>query len=107
MGATRDIVSRAMKDQTFRQNLLKDAKTTIQKELGIEFPEGVTIQVHENAPNVVHLVLPSPLDMSTQRPLTKEQLQQVAGGVYTAPTMSGVTFGGYTGCCATHIRCTA
>ena len=60
MGATNDIVTKAMKDPGFRQRLIKDPKNAIAAELGMQFPEGVTIQVHENSPKVIHLVLPGP-----------------------------------------------
>ena len=97
MGTTREIVAKAMKDEAFRASLLKDTKTTIKKEFGIDFPEGVTIRVHENSPTVINLVLPAPIDLSTDRSLSQEELAQVAGGVLSR---GGTTFGGFTSCCS-------
>lgn len=126
MGATRDIIARAMKDEAFRKNLLKDARGAVKKDLGIEFPEGVKIHVHENSPTVIHLVLPTPLEISTERTLSDPELAQVAGGLTLArqtlgcvgPTLgptigasplplsqklspiASATFGAYTSCCS-------
>jgi len=52
------LLARAMKDETWRQELLANPKTLIERELGITLPQGVTIQVHEDTPTTVHLVLP-------------------------------------------------
>jgi hypothetical protein len=87
MGATRDIIAKAVKDQAFREQLLKNPKSAIQKEFGITFPEGVTVRVHENSPTVINLVLPEPLELSSQRELTPQELQQVAGGTITMATL--------------------
>ena len=87
MGKTREIVKRAMKDEAFRERLLSDAKATIQKEFGVEFPEAMTVRVHEDSPTVINLVLPPPLDLSTGRSLSEEELKQVAGGATTKPIM--------------------
>ena len=111
MGATRTIVSKAMKDAAFRQRLLKDAKATLEQELGVKLPEGMTVRV--------------------QRELSENELQQISGGVISrdlqpiggvlpspinpldpvlpggglAPLpggkiSAGATFGAYTGCCS-------
>jgi hypothetical protein len=80
-----------MKDEGFRQRLLKNPKDAIQKELGLELPKQITVQVHENSATVVHLVLPAPLDLSTDRTLSESELGQVAGGATTKPTLVFVT----------------
>jgi hypothetical protein len=92
MGLTRDIVSKASRDQSFRERLLKDPKAAIQTEFGVEFPQNVTVRVHENTGTIFNLVLPEPVEVSSQRDLTPEQLQQVAGG-------KAGTFGGVSNCC--------
>jgi hypothetical protein len=122
MGNTKAIVTKATKDQEFRQRLLQDPKATIAKELGVDFPEGVTVHVHENSPGAIHLVLPA-----MERTLSEQELSQVAGGIITgtltrSPTLSPrlgptlgaplqplpgplspmdkTTFEEYTGCCS-------
>lgn len=56
--AQQQLLSRAMKDEAFRQELLSDPKTLFEHELGITIPDSVTIQVHEDTSTTVHLVLP-------------------------------------------------
>jgi len=88
MGATREIIAKAVKDEAFREQLLKNPKGAIHKEFGIDFPEGLTIQVHQNSPTVINLVLPEPLELSTQRELSPQELQQVAGGAIAMATLT-------------------
>ena len=52
------IIGKATEDETFRSKLLSDPKSSIEEELGITIPDGVTVQVHENTTQHVHLVLP-------------------------------------------------
>lgn len=52
------ITARAMKDETFRQQLLSDPRQTLERELGIGLPEGVSVHVYEDTSTVLHLVLP-------------------------------------------------
>src|SRR4051812_38038289 len=91
MGATKTIVTKALKDQGFRQRLVKDPKAVIEQELGIHFPEGVSVQVHENSAAVVHLVLPG-AEVAVQQGLSDQDLAAVAGGVNLAtggPVLKG------------------
>jgi len=101
MGTTRAIVNKAMKDAEFRTRLMKDPKAAIEKEFGVQFPDGVKVQVHQNTADVVNVVLPSPLEVSTDRSLSQQELEQVAGGLMkNNPIKGGDTFGSYTGCCS-------
>jgi hypothetical protein len=52
------LLARAMKDEAWRQELLTNPKTLIERELGITLPQGVTIATHEDTSTTVHLVLP-------------------------------------------------
>lgn len=52
------IISIAMHDRAFREELLRDPKETLERELGISFPEEVQIEMHEDTPTTIHLVLP-------------------------------------------------
>jgi len=52
------LLARAMKDEAWRQELLTNPKTLIERELGISLPQGVTIATHEDTSTTVHLVLP-------------------------------------------------
>lgn len=73
------LVTRAMKDEAFRQSLLTDPKQTIEQEFGISIPEGIEIVVHEESADTLHLVLPSQSD-NLDRPLTEKELEALAGG---------------------------
>lgn len=54
----RELRARVMRDDQFRQSLLRDPKGTIERELGAKVPAGVTIHVHEDTANAIHLVVP-------------------------------------------------
>jgi Nitrile hydratase, alpha chain len=89
MGITRDIVAKATKDQAFRKRLLADPKAAIQQEFGVSLPADVKLQVHENSPSVVNLVIPGAEQL--QRTLSAEELEQVSGGVMRRKTTAFVT----------------
>ena len=74
------IVAKAVKDEAFRQHLLNNPKLALERELGLAFPQGVTVQVHEEGPTILHLVLPmKPLAGELQE-LSDEELEEVSGG---------------------------
>jgi Nitrile hydratase, alpha chain len=89
MGITRDIVAKATKDEAFRKRLLADPKAAIEKEFGVSLPAEVKVQVHENSPSVVNLVLPGAAQL--QRTLSPEELDQVSGGMARKKPMIFVT----------------
>ena len=75
VGAVRErLIEMAAEDETFRARLLADPTKTVEDELGIKAPEGFTLEVHEEAANVSHLVLPPPSQ------LEEAALAQAAGG---------------------------
>ena len=67
------LIEKAGEDQTFRAQLLTSPLETVRDELGIQAPEGFTLQVHEETAHTAHLVLP---------PVTKldEQALEAASG---------------------------
>ncbi|HXZ03320.1 MAG TPA: NHLP leader peptide family RiPP precursor [Ktedonobacteraceae bacterium] len=52
------IISIAMHDRAFREELLSNPKEALERELGISFPQEVDVEVHEDTPTTIHLVLP-------------------------------------------------
>ena len=52
------IISIAMHDQAFREELVRNPKETLERELGISFPPEVEIEMHQDTPTIIHLVLP-------------------------------------------------
>lgn len=71
------IFARAVKDDKFRQELLNNPKAIVERELGIKLSPEMTIQVHEETPTIMHLVLPlAPKQMSEKTTTSKITLQQ-------------------------------
>jgi hypothetical protein len=79
MGATRDIVDRAVRDASFRAALKADPKKAIAQALGVTLPEDLVISIHEDGPTTVHIVLPAAAE-SGEPPLTDDDITRVAGG---------------------------
>jgi hypothetical protein len=73
------IAVQAMKDDSFRAELIADATGTFEKYSGQALPEGVRVEVHENSSNVTHFVLPPKLD---EGELSDDDLEKVAGGEF-------------------------
>ena len=67
------LTERASVDADFRSRLLSDPKAAVQEELGVEVPDEVAIQVHENDMQTVHVALPA-------TDLAEEQLEAISAG---------------------------
>lgn len=67
------LTERASVDGDFRSRLLSDPKAAVQEELGVEVPDEVAIQVHENDMQTVHVALPA-------TDLAEEQLEAISAG---------------------------
>jgi hypothetical protein len=78
------IIARVMKDEVFRQRFKGNPKVVLERELGITFPHDVTVQVHEDTPTVLHLVLPRKPQVGAPQELSEVELEQV-GGEYRFP----------------------
>lgn len=49
---------RAIQDPDFRERLLREPKQVIEEEIGLKFPEGLQISVHEEKLNQLYVILP-------------------------------------------------
>jgi len=87
------VIVRAMKDEAFRQELLSSPKGVLERELGITFLQGVTIQIHEDTSTTRHLVLPEKVPTGALGELSDAELEQAAGSQITSTIC--------TACCAT------
>ena len=52
------LIARASADPCFRSSLLSSPKAAIAEETGLILPEDVVVEVHEELPSRLHLVLP-------------------------------------------------
>lgn len=74
------LIARAMKDNTFRQELISNPNAVVMKEMNLhveraEWPNALEVKVIEQPANALYLVLPSIPDE-----LSDEALEQVAAG---------------------------
>jgi hypothetical protein len=76
---TSRIVDRATRDPQFRQELLRNPTETVEQELGVRLPAGMEIQVVEETPSTLYLVLP-PQPVAAGQEISDRELEQVAGG---------------------------
>ena len=80
------LLEKAAGDEAFRARLLADPKAAVRDELGLEVPAGFSIEVHEEASDTSHLVLPP------SAALGEAELGQVAGGfIWDANIEHGVS----------------
>jgi hypothetical protein len=56
--AEQNLREMAAKDPQFRSDLLKNPSGTLEKLFGGKLPGGVTVAVHEETPNQIHIVIP-------------------------------------------------
>jgi hypothetical protein len=75
------VIERALKDESFHRQLVADPRTALQQVLGVSLPGTVSIEVLEETPSTMYLVLP-PAE-SGSRELSEDELGAVAGGGIT------------------------
>jgi hypothetical protein len=51
------LTARAAEDPDFRERLLENPKRVIEAEIGLRFPDGLSVAVHEEKLNQLHVVL--------------------------------------------------
>jgi hypothetical protein len=82
------IVTRALKDEAFRQELLSNPKAAVERGLGIALPQGTNIQVYEDTSDTVHIVLPMKVQSGEPQELSDEELEQAVGGLGVTPILA-------------------
>jgi hypothetical protein len=73
------LIERAAKDEAFRRALVADPKGTLERELGVRMPDGVSLAIIEETPTRRYLVLP-PAPRRDGGELSDTDLESVAGG---------------------------
>ena len=74
------LIERAMKDESFRKQLIENPGATIEAETDIKIPETMNIRVLEEDPKTFYLVLPFTHGNTPEMELTEAELESVAGG---------------------------
>ena len=68
------IAMKATEDDEFRARLVADPRATVEAEIGLRFPDGYQLHVHEESATDAHMVLPPKPELS------QEHLDRIAGG---------------------------
>ncbi|MBD2207949.1 NHLP leader peptide family natural product precursor [Calothrix sp. FACHB-1219] len=75
------IIAKAMEDPAYKQRLLSNAKEVLEEELGVELPEGLSIEVLQQSSKQLYLVLPIDIDeLVRDGIISQSELEAVAGG---------------------------
>jgi hypothetical protein len=59
------VAAQALADDDYRQRLIDDPRSVL-REAGLVVPDELEVVIHQNRANVLHLVLPSPLEAAAQ-----------------------------------------
>jgi hypothetical protein len=74
------IIAKAWQDEAFKQELLSNPKAVFSREMGQSIPDEVEIEVIEENPTTLYMVLPMKPTMNFDSELSEDQLEAVAGG---------------------------
>jgi hypothetical protein len=75
------IIAKAMEDSIYKQRLLNDPKAVLEEELGEKLPADLKIQVLQQSPKNLYLLLPIDIDeLVRDGMLSESELEAVAGG---------------------------
>lgn len=91
------LISKAWKDEAFKQELLSNPKAVISRELGTQIPDNVEVKVLEETPTSLYLALPVKPSIGAEGELSDEELEAVAGGSIKGSIVNTV-MSGVTGC---------
>ena len=83
--AEKQLIAKAFKDPKFREGLLKDPRSVISKELGVEIPKDISINILEETADRVYLVLPAASAEIGDLDLSETELEAVVGGAAKPP----------------------
>ena len=73
------ILARVLKDEDFKKALIANPGEVLSKEYGIKLPEGVTLRIVEDTPDVKHVVLPC-IEAQGLEEVSEEAIDKIAAG---------------------------
>ena len=76
----RRLLERSLQDDVFRQQLLADPRTIVEREIETQLPEDLRIVAVEETADTIYLVLPSASTAGEGGDLADHELEGVAGG---------------------------
>jgi hypothetical protein len=81
------LIEKAMKDESFRKQLIENPGAAIEAETGMKIPDNIQIKVLEEGPQTVYIVLPQLPIQNNEMELSEAELESVAGGtgIWTQP----------------------
>jgi len=91
------IIEKAMKDENFRKQLIQNPAGALNGAFGFNIPQGFEIEVLEETPKKLYIVLPPNLSENAGDELSEAELNSVAGGSFL-DCMTFYTCGG-SQCC--------
>jgi hypothetical protein len=74
------LIKRAWTDEAFARQLQEDPRRAVEDALGVQLPAEITIQVLQETPTTLFLVVPPQPDTLPEGELTDADLAAVAGG---------------------------
>ncbi len=77
------LIAKAWQDEAFKEELLRNPRETFIRELQLQgFPDTIDVQVLEETPKTLYLVLPMKPDVADNGELSDAELESVAGGIW-------------------------
>lgn len=76
------VIDKAQKDSNFRKWWINNPREAVKSEVGLEIPSAFDIEVLQETPKKIYLVLPPE---SVEGQLSDDQLESVSGGAVPAP----------------------
>jgi hypothetical protein len=74
------LIKQAWTDAAFAQQLQEDPRQAVERVLGVQLPDSIVIQVLQETPTTLYLVIPPQPDTLPAGELTDADLAAVAGG---------------------------
>jgi len=77
------VIAKAMEDPAYKQRLLSNPKAVLEEELGEKLPADLTVQVLQQSPKQLYLLLPIDIDeLVRDGVISESELEAVAGGSF-------------------------